>query len=338
MFSTQKRLEILREHFRTHNKIRELRQHLEKVHTVQWSCDGRKLATGSKDKSVRIQKFFKFQSHRLIVYSQVAVFSLDRDRITKEKTFYGHNGTVDQLTWHSTVPDLVATASEDKTIRIWDTKIYKHVSTISTRGENINITWSNDGHTIAVGNKEDLITFIDTRTNKILVEKKFDFEVNEIMWNNAGNQMYMTSGQGSVYVLDYHSLNVKHVLKAHPATCICIDFDKTGKYFAVGSADALTSLWDVDELCCLRVMSRLDWPVRTVSFSHDSKLLASASEDHFVDIACVESGEQVCDVKLDSASFSIAFHPKQYLLAYACDDKREDSRDAGNFKVFGFFE
>lgn len=37
--------------------------------------------------------------------------------------------------------------------------------------------------------------------------------------------------------------------------------------------------------CC-----RLDWPVRTLSFSHDGKMLASASEDHFIDIAEVETG------------------------------------------------
>lgn len=36
---------------------------------------------------------------------------------------------------------------------------------------------------------------------------------------------------------------------------------------------------------------RLDWPVRTLSFSHDGKMLASASEDHFIDIAEVETGQ-----------------------------------------------
>jgi THO complex subunit 3 len=268
----------------------------------------------------------------------VVIYSVDRERITKEKTFHGHNGPVDQLTWHSSHPDLVATASGDKTVRIWDTRSYKNISTINTKGENINITWSRDGNTIAVGNKEDLITFIDTKTNKIRAEEKFNFEINEIMWNRTSDQMFLTSGQGSVHVLSYPNLEVLNVLKAHPATNICIDFDHSGKYFAVGSADALTSIWDADELCCIRVISRLDWPVRTVSFSHDSKLIASASEDHFIDISCIETGEKVGEIKLEAATFSIAFHPKQYLLAFACDDKREDGRDAGNFKIYGFAE
>jgi len=47
-----------------------------------------------------------------------------------------------------------------------------------------------------------------------------------------------------------------HVLKAHPGTCLCIEFDPTGRYFATGSADGLVCLWGVDELACLRTFSR----------------------------------------------------------------------------------
>ena len=37
---------------------------------------------------------------------------------------------------------------------------------------------------------------------------------------------------------------------------------------------------------------RLDWPVRTISFSHDGRMLASASEDLLIDIADVETGRK----------------------------------------------
>jgi THO complex subunit 3 len=34
----------------------------------------------------------------------------------------------------------------------------------------------------------------------------------------------------------------------------------------------------------------------------------------------------------------VAWHPKQYLLAFACDDKEQfdRKRDTGNLKVYGF--
>jgi len=37
----------------------------------------------------------------------------------------------------------------------------------------------------------------------------------------------------------------------------------------------------------------LDWPVRALSFSYDGKMLASGSEDLYVDIADVTTGEKV---------------------------------------------
>lgn len=78
--------------------------------------------------------------------------------------------------------------------------------------------------------------------------------------------------------------------------------------------------------------------MRTISFSHDGKLLASASEDLVIDIAEVASGEKVVDIPVESATFTVAWHPKQYFLAYACDDKDKYERksDAGSLKVFGF--
>jgi len=54
----------------------------------------------------------------------------------------------------------------------------------------------------------------------------------------------------------YPDLKSQYVLSAHPANCICIEFDPTGTYFATGSADALVSLWDVSELVCLRTLAR----------------------------------------------------------------------------------
>lgn len=45
------------------------------------------------------------------------------------------------------------------------------------KGENINICWSPNGQTIAVGNKEDLVTFFDTKTWKAKAHEQFKVEV-----------------------------------------------------------------------------------------------------------------------------------------------------------------
>jgi len=70
-------------------------------------------------------------------------------------------------------------------------------------GENINLAWSPDGHTIAVGNKEDLISFLDVRTGKTKSVEQFKLEVNEFSWNKTGDLFFLTTGQGSIIIHRY---------------------------------------------------------------------------------------------------------------------------------------
>ena len=61
-------IDMLQNHFKKHSKIREYQAHQSKVHSVGWSCDGRRLASGSFDKSV-------------------SIFFLERDRLVRILTF-----------------------------------------------------------------------------------------------------------------------------------------------------------------------------------------------------------------------------------------------------------
>ncbi|VDL58789.1 unnamed protein product [Hymenolepis diminuta] len=79
----------------------------------------------------------------------------------------------------------------------------------------------------------------------------------------------------------------------------------------------------------------MEWPVRAMGFSYDNQLLASASEDHFIDIGCVETGEQVYRLGTQAAAtFVLAWHPKQLLLTYSSEAKYD--RDQGVIRMFGF--
>ena len=48
-------------------------------------------------------------------------------------TYRGHGDSVDQLVWHPSDPDMLATASGDRTVRIWDARVSKAVANISTK-------------------------------------------------------------------------------------------------------------------------------------------------------------------------------------------------------------
>lgn len=73
------------------------------VHSVGWSCDGSRLASGSFDKTVTI-------------------WSLESDRLGRDGNYKVHTGSVDQLRWHPLKPEVLVTASGDKTVRVWDAR------------------------------------------------------------------------------------------------------------------------------------------------------------------------------------------------------------------------
>lgn len=304
-------------------KTREYKAHKSNVHTVGWNCDGRRLASGSVDKTARVWAPERTSDPRSSIELR------------------GHTDSVDQLRWDPTHPDHLATASCDKTVRIWDARSGKSIHKVDTSGQNINISWSPDGQCIAVGNKEDMVSFIDTRTFKVEHTYQSKVEVNEISWNHAGDLFLLTTGQGTVKIMAYPSMKELRILDGHTANCYCLELDPRGRYLATGSADALVNLWDMNEFSCVRTFGKLDWPIRTISFSFDGEFIASASEDLAIDISSVESGETVHKIECYAAMNTVAWHPSKYLLAYAGDEQESrpgggGSVMAGNLRVFGF--
>lgn len=177
---------------------------------------------------------------------------------------------------------------------MWDGRSGKCAANIPTKGENINIAWSPDGNVIAVGDKGDQVSFIDKRTHTLIGAPwpHKPMEVNEISWNNSGNLFFLTTGNGTVEVFDYAGgggappYEKLWSLTAHTQNCYCLEFDPKDKYFAVGSADALVSLWDLATLTCVRTIDRLDWPVRTLGFSADGRVRAANIKDSNLRLFC----------------------------------------------------
>jgi THO complex subunit 3 len=95
----------------------------------------------------------------------------------------GHSDQVDQVAWHWTNPDLLASASGDKSIRVWDLRQKKTQASLSTKcsfmfasaafymnliaAQNINVVWSPCGNYIVYGDKDDKLHLVDVRVVKV---------------------------------------------------------------------------------------------------------------------------------------------------------------------------
>lgn len=292
--------------------------HKATVKCVRWNPEGNVLASGGKDKMLHMHKVVESN----LVYEPLY-------------TNNGHVGDIDQLCWNPANTNLLATASIDKQVKIWDCRNSEPIKTIRSKNENVTISWSNTGSTIAVGDKGDAITFLDTRKGfETERDLKFTFEVGEITWNKECDLFFVTSGDGNIHVLNYQDLQTLLCIDAHASPISCIRFDPTGKRFATGSNDAISSIWDSENLACIHALDRLEWPVKAVSFSYDGRFLASGSEDFIIDIANVYTGQQEASIDVNAPVLTIDFHPKEYIMAYAVND--QEYRDMGTIKVVGF--
>jgi THO complex subunit 3 len=166
------------------------------VLTLGWSCDGRKLASGSLDTTL---VYYTFLHQR--IYTP--------ERLKDSIQLKSHTGDINQLIWDPISPERICSTSVDKTIKLCillsdsfiilgDTRTQKP-TTISTPGENIHLSWSPDGNTLAVVDKQDLISFIDLKTNTIVSQHLSKFEINEVGWDYQ-QRFYMTTGKGTLLI------------------------------------------------------------------------------------------------------------------------------------------
>lgn len=295
-----------------------LPSHKLNIHTLRWSPEGSRIASGGKDKTLNLHRV---KESEIVVDQQ---FSNN-----------GHTNDIDQLCWDPENNDLLATASLDRHVKIWDVRYLDPIASIKLKSENMSVAWSNNGTTIAVADKSDVVSFIDTRAGfKVFKDQKFQFEVGDIAWTKEDDLFFIATGDGKVHVLSLPDLQTLYIIDAFASPCVCMRFDQTGKYFAISSNEAVTGIWDCENLACMQAIDRLEWPVKTVSFSCDSKYIASGSDDSFIDVADIKTGEQVVSIEVNNPTLTLDFHPKEYILAYALNE--HEYRDYGTIRIVGF--
>lgn len=231
----------------------------------------------------------------------------------------GHPSSVDQVSWHPYNQEILASVGGDSILRIWDIRTTTAIKSIQMNSENLNLAWSRDGKKIAVGCKDDTINIVDFGQSVIENQRKFNQEINEMVWSKGDEEILLTRGNGCIDIVGAKDLLTKASLTGHTSNCYCIRMNNSGDLFVVGSADSIISIWDYNELCCIRTLFRLNWPIRTLGLNYDGTIIASGSEDPFIDISMLLSGEPVFKLPVTAAVNTLAWHPSKLILAYAGD-------------------
>uniref|UniRef100_A0A915CWJ5 THO complex subunit 3 n=1 Tax=Ditylenchus dipsaci TaxID=166011 RepID=A0A915CWJ5_9BILA len=297
------------------------------VRCLSWNKNGSYLACGADNRVI-----------------SVGVVDPRSTRLKQTLVISDHDDGVEAVEFSKHDENVLASCSSDKTVRIFDVRAPKSGTKIPTKESNLFLSWSNCGNFITYGDKGDTVSILEIRTNKVLESATFKEEINEFIVHPNGEFLFLTTDHGKLEIISLPKLKRIRTIQGSPSTTILL-FEHCNVpnecFLTIGGSDACSSIWDLRDMICINTITRLDYPVRTVSYSHCGNLIASGSEDRVIDIAWATTGEKVAEVAIQSECFDVAWNPHLYLLAYATGASAEglrerDRADSSTVKIFGY--
>merc|ERR1719336_594661 len=284
-----------------------------KVSCLGWNYTGTYLASGSEEGICR-------------VYSISSNFSRESGTVVKLE---GHSKEINALAWSPASDKILGTGAFDKTVRFWDVRAQKQAWKFDKKVGIVNLAWSPDGKFVAIGDSNDLLEILDVRTQKIIRDKSFSAErINAMTFappiSGRNPHIIISTRNETFNFLTLRSLKCACKVNAHAGHVFCLDYNMQSRCLATGGADAVVSVWDMEDLAILHSFQRFDSPVRCLSFSHDGNILASADKNSFIDLTWIghygdhDLGCQL--TKLTASSINdVKWNPRHPVLAYAAE-------------------
>ena len=183
---------------------------------------------------------------------------------------------------------LLASGSNDKTVRIWDVgnNSRQHVRTLRGHTESIwSVAWSPDGRTLASASSDGTVR----------------------LWNPNNGINFA-------------------VLRGHTADVRCVAWSPDGRILASGSEDRTVRLWNPDTHVTLRVLRGHTRAVPALAFHPNGQTLASGSYDKTIRLWHPNTGAHKATLKGGySNPPTLAFSPNGQVLAGKGPDQNDIS-------------
>ena len=285
--------------------ITTFRGHKDWIYSSAISPDGRRIASASDDKTVKVwdtatgTELMTLKGHKEWVRS--VVFSPDGTHIASGggdktiKIWDSETGTEVMTLKHDNYvysvafsPDgkRIASGGGDKTIKVWDSATGIEIKTLTGHEADIySVTFSPDGKQIASGSSDKTIKVWDVNSgNEVMTLKGHKEYVGSVFFSPDGTNIASGSGDKTIKIWDAATGVEKMSISGHTGEVISITFSPDGKRIVSGSGDTTIKVWDANtgvEKITLRGHTS---SVNSIAFSPDGKRIFSASGDETIKV------------------------------------------------------
>jgi WD40 repeat protein len=286
-----------------------LRGHTEEVPCVAISPDGKTLASGSLDDTIRLWDLASGKELASLKvrdkWASSVAFSPDGrtlasginsdlvrlwDVTTRKPTILRREGyhDVEPVVVFSSDGKLLASAGKAPCIpeiRLWDVTACKQIATLEDNDSEDTeaVCFSADGKTLTSVGRRYGIKVWDVATGKNTATRKLDRINSHPTFSPDGKTLATASGD-KIKLWDVATGKEQAVFKGHARVALSLVFSPDGKTLASGSEDKTIKFWDVATGKELATLKGHTDEVLSLAFSPDGKTLVSGSADKTIKV------------------------------------------------------
>lgn len=275
-------------------------QHSDAVWAVTFSPDGQTIASGSQDTTLKLWDIKTRKETKSLVGDFSPIYAVDFNSDGTEIS--SGSGLWRILEWNLTTgkaypplehlatiwsvdvsPDnqIIASASADKTVKIWDRKTGAILQNLTDHQDQVYaVVFSPDGQLLVTASQDKTIKIWQVETGELLNTLTGHLEgVRSLAMSSDGKILVSGSLDNTVKVWNLETGALIHTLTGHSNDVLSVVISPDNNIIASGSRDKTIKLWNLKTGELLNTLTGHQDDIHAMKFSPDGNSLVSGSKD-----------------------------------------------------------